>query len=96
MEVQTGVDTYWIADATLAFKELIARAVGQPPVEDIAALCAEFADAMAAERQKRGGVRESSDIREHLAVIQEAMPAALAFFEQLHKMGEKNRKHQDE
>jgi hypothetical protein len=87
-EIKTGVDANWVLDSRVALRKLIHIYEGEDAPR-IARLAAEFADEMEAERMKRGGFRDPSDIRNTLATIEEHLPAALAFFESLDKMAAK-------
>jgi len=96
MEIKTGVDPLWIADSRASLTELIrldrlTKLGEEETPESLAANAAAYADAMAAERAKRGGVRDPSDPRAMIALVQEVMPAVIAFFENLDKMAAKRR-----
>lgn len=96
MEIKTGVDPLWIADSRASLVELIRidklTPIGEEETpESLAATAAAYADAMAAERAKRGGARDPSDPRAMIALVQEVMPAVIAFFENLDKMAAKRR-----
>jgi hypothetical protein len=104
MEIKTGVDPLWIADSRASLTELIRQdkltahllyGGEKETPESLAATAAAYADAMAAERAKRGGVRDPSDPRAMIALVQEVMPAVIAFFENLDKMAAKRRKARD-
>jgi len=98
-EIKTGVDEYWIADSRLALKLALkvlldSRSEATSTAKECCELAATIADHMAEERAKRGGVQDKNDIRNTLALIEEHIPVAIAFIENLDKIAAKRRKAQ--
>lgn len=83
-DIKTGVDAHWIADQRMAVQALLQQAT-ETTVEAMTEKASEIADAMAAARASRGGVRDPSDPREIMATIQEYMPAVMALLETFKK-----------
>lgn len=92
-DIKTGVDAEWIEDSRGALRELIRNAhvpinweYESAHITALAKRSAEIADAMAAERKARGGIRNPNDIRENMALFQENMPTILKFIEGISRM----------
>lgn len=103
LDMRTGVDHEWISDARIALTALLKQPEkmvqeldetarpGETHADTVVRVASQIADAMRAQRNSRGGIRNGNDPREMMAMFQENMPLILNFFEKLGALSEKRR-----